>query len=380
MLTVRDFNYALVYNGGITHMQIETILTPEQKETALNILEVIMNSNSILLHCHPSPDPDSLGSALATKFALESIGKKVTIISGDSSIPKGFHHFPGAESVLTQNYGQTDLSQFDLFIIQDTGSLEMISRKAPVVFPEHLKTVVIDHHASNQGFAQLNIVATQYPSTTEILFDLFNLWGIQFSHDMAVNLYIGLFTDTGGFRYDRVTKHSFAMASTLIDLAPDMLEAIKIMENSSSEGRINFLGLTLSQKKVFRFDASTGTSADSSTGSSADGADLGSFVISYISHADVTRLGLTPDDWSGSEISYILRSVVGWNVSCLLIEATPGQTKASFRTRDHVRFDVSKVALALGGGGHKAAAGATVLLPAQEAVEKVAETIKQVLG
>jgi phosphoesterase RecJ-like protein len=355
-------------------MQIETILTPEQKETALSIFEVIKSSNSILLHCHPSPDPDSLGSALATKFALESIGKKVTIISGDSSIPKGFYHFPGAESVLNQNYGQTDLSQFDLFIIQDTGSLEMISRKAPVVFPEHLKTVVIDHHASNKGFAQQNIVAIQYPSTTEILFDLFTLWGIEFSHDMAVNLYIGLFTDTGGFRYDRVTKHSFAMASTLVELAPDMIEAIKIMENSSSEGRINFLGLALSQKKVFKFNESE------SAGVSADGTDLGSFVISYISHADVTRLGLTPDDWSGSEISYILRSVVGWNVSCLLIEATPGESKASFRTRDQVKFDVSKVALALGGGGHKAAAGAVVSLPALEAVEKVAETIKLVLG
>lgn len=349
-------------------MQIETILTPEQKETAFKVFEVIKSSNSILLHCHPSPDPDSLGSALATKFALESIGKKVTVIAGDSSIPKGFLHFPGAESVLNQNYSQTDISQFDLFIIQDTGSLEMISRKSPVTFPDTLKTVVIDHHASNSGFAQVNIVATQYPSTTEILFDLFSLWGIAFSHDMAVNLYIGLFTDTGGFRYDRVTRHSFGMASKLIEIAPDMLDAVKIMENSSSEGRINFLGLALSQKKVFKFDTPV------------DGADLGSFVISYISYTDVARLGLTPDDWSGSEISYILRSVVGWNVSCLLIEATPGESKASFRTRDHVRFDVSKVALALGGGGHKAAAGATVVLPALEAVEKIAETIKQVLG
>jgi bifunctional oligoribonuclease and PAP phosphatase NrnA len=288
---------------------------------------------------------------------LEKIGKKVTVIGGDSKTPADFIHFPGAVSVVQQNYIDTDLSQFDLFIILDSGSREMISKKGEVVFPPHLKTVVIDHHASNTGYADLNIVATQYPSTTEILFDLIRIWEISLDHDMAVNLYVGLFTDTGGFRYERVTGHSFQMASALFGLAPDMLTTVKIMENRGSEGRVNFLGLALTQKKVYTF---TDTKK-------------GSYVLSYISYADIQRLNLTADDWNGNGVSNILKGVIGWNVACVLIEQEPSVVKISFRTRDQKQFDVSLVAGVLGGGGHMAAA---IL----EAVETVARAVEEVLG
>ncbi len=376
------------------------ILTEDQKVTAKNIFDAIKGANSILLHCHPSPDPDSLGSTLATKFALESIGKRVTVIAGDSAIPKAFMHFPGADQILAQNYFETNLADFDLFLILDSGSPSMISRKGDIVFPivavvpegkvandtksstsnEHsLKTIVIDHHSSNTGFADINIVASQYISTTELLFDLFSEWGIELgassseagsseliaqAHDIAVNLYVGLFTDSGGFRYDRVTSHTFYMASVLSAIAPDMIDAVKILENNGSKGHVDFLATALMQKKVYDFGSD----------------EKGSFVISYISNDDIKRLGLIEDDWAGNEVANMIRSVVGWNVVATLIEKIPGEVRVSMRSRDSVEFDVSSVALALGGGGHKAAAGAIVKLPMDEAIDKVAETIRVVLG
>jgi phosphoesterase RecJ-like protein len=386
----------------------KNILTEEQKAAASQILEHLKSEStqSILMHCHPSPDPDSLGSVLATKFALESMGKKVTVVAGDSKTPEAFIHFPGARDILIQNYFETNLADFDTFLILDSGSPSMVSRKAPVIFPPesnpNLKTIVIDHHASNTSYGNINLVALQYMSTTEILFDLFQEWGISFSKEIATNLYVGLFTDSGGFRYERVTDHSFYMAATLYEHNPEIISVVTVLENSSSKGFVDFMGLALSQKKVFSASdavSGSGSAGDATVWSDANGAGItgdatvegngnaasghkkerGSFVISYVSNEDIVRLGLTSDDLSGGPVCSMLRSVVGWNVVAMMIEEVPGEVKISFRTRDAKEFDVSKVAALLGGGGHKAAAGAMVKKPILEAVGIVAETIRKEL-
>lgn len=343
----------------------QNILTVEQREISKQVFDLIQKSNSILLHCHYSPDPDSLGSTLATKHALESVGKKVTIISGDSKIPEAFMHLPGATDIVKQNYFETDLSQFDLFLILDTGAPNMISKKGDIVFPPNLKTVVLDHHDSNKGFADLNIVASQYVSTTELLFDLFSEWGIVLDKNMAVNLYVGLFTDGGGFRYERITSHSFYMAGVLSDIAPDVISYIEKLENSESKKYLDFVECCLRSRKVFNFNDTT----------------KGSFVICSVGQDDIKKFDLSEDDyWAGNVVSHMIKSVIGYNVTAMLIEKNPDDMKVSLRTRDSDKFDVSKVALALGGGGHKAASGASMKMPIDEAVEKMAETIKEVLG
>ena len=102
-------------------------MTKTVEDAAPKILEAIKAARSILLHCHPSPDPDSVGSALAMKFALESMGKKATVIRGDSEIPQAFMHFPGAGDIVAKNFFEVDLAEFDLFIVLDSGSTNMIS-------------------------------------------------------------------------------------------------------------------------------------------------------------------------------------------------------------------------------------------------------------
>ncbi|MBP6974351.1 MAG: bifunctional oligoribonuclease/PAP phosphatase NrnA [Candidatus Pacebacteria bacterium] len=350
------------------------ILTPDQKQIAKQIFDHLQadGTKSILMHCHPSPDPDSLGSTLATKFALETLGKKVTIIAGDSKIPEAFMHFPGAPEILPRNYFETDLTQFDTFIILDSGSPSMISRKGDVVFPPvsnpNLKTIVIDHHATNEGYGDINLVVNQYISTTEILFDLYQEWNISFSKEIATNLYVGLFTDGGGFRYDRITDHSFYMAGVMYSYNSNLLKVIEVLENSASKNSVDFMGLALTQKKIFN---SIDTNPESKKGS---------FVISYVSYNDIQRLGLTLEDyWNGNIVSHMIKAVVGWNVTAMMIEVNPGEVKCSFRTRDQVEFDVSKVALALGGGGHKSAAGATIKKPLPEAIEEVARVVRETL-
>ena len=91
--------------------------SPKYPETSL-ILDEIQKAKSILLHCHPSPDEDSIGGALATFHLLKKLGKNVSIIAGDSEIPTGFELLPDGDEILPQNITEIDLGQFDLFISQ----------------------------------------------------------------------------------------------------------------------------------------------------------------------------------------------------------------------------------------------------------------------
>jgi len=138
------------------------------------ILEEIKKANRILLHCHPMPDPDSVCSALAMKFALESLGKQVTVIKGDSDIPEAFMHFPGAHDIVKKNFHEINQDDFDSFIVLDSASTVMISMKNTPVFPLSIKTISIDHHPTHTRFADINLVDDSSPATAFILFNLLN--------------------------------------------------------------------------------------------------------------------------------------------------------------------------------------------------------------
>ena len=330
-------------------------MTETIKKQAPLILEEIKKANSILLHCHPHSDPDSVGSVLAMKFALEQLGKKVTAIQGDNEIPEAFA-FPGVETIIKKSYGEIDTKEFDLFIILDSSTSEMISFKTPVVFPESMKTIVIDHHINNAGYGSLNCVDASYPATAQILFDLLKEMGIKLDHDMAINLFMGIYTDTGGFKYSAVTSATFAAASELASLAPDFSKTISIMENSNTMEKFTYISLALGSLKTYFSDR---------------------FAIASVTKSQFDSAHLDGENYSPSEVSGLLRSVKNFDISICLIESAEGKVRMSSRSKDPVKFDVSKLAVALGGGGHKSAAGATINLAMPEAIEKVVKTAKE---
>jgi phosphoesterase RecJ-like protein len=320
-----------------------------------NILSEIKNAKSILLHCHPSPDPDSVGSALAMKFALESFGKKVTVIRGDSEIPQAFMHFPGAKDIEDKNFSETNLKNFDLFIIQDSGSPEMISRKNTPTLPLPIKTIIIDHHASNTSYADINLVDPKASSVTYILYNLFKEWGVEITPSIASNLFIGLYTDTGGFRFAIKDYKVFEVITELVKVIPNYTDMIFIMENSLEKESIYAQGIALSSIETFLND---------------------NLAISTVSYSALSSKNILPSVVSEGYIAGRLKSVVGWNIAVSMVEIEPNKVKISFRTRDAQVYDVSRLAVELGGGGHKAASGAVLSMPLDEAMKKVVETAK----
>ena len=197
------------------------MLTKEQKQIAGQIWKEIEKAEKILLHCHPNPDPDSVGSALAMMFALQRLGKQVTVIAGDSELPQTMAHLSGFDQIVPKNYFEIKPEEFDLFLILDSSKKNHISQKGEVFFPSSMRTVVIDHHMQDEFYGQINLVDSNYPAVAQMLFDLFEEWQIAISNEIAVCLMLGLYADTGGFKYPRTTTESFLMAARLAEVNPD---------------------------------------------------------------------------------------------------------------------------------------------------------------
>lgn len=330
----------------------------EIKKLAPVILAEIQKANSILLHCHPSPDPDSVGSALAMKFALEQMGKKATVIKGDSDIPQAFMHFPGATEIVKKSFTELDPKEFDLFICQDSSTVDRISTKCSRKdFNPPMKVINIDHHRSNEMFGSINLVANDYPATAQMLYDIFTEWGIEITEPIATNLYIGIYTDTGGLKFGYTNAKSYEIMAALVKKVPRFSHYIDVMEGSKTPGSLAYLGAGLSGIETFLG---------------------GKMAVSSISLEKMKALNITEADMDGIHIASFLRNVAGWDIAVAMLERHAGDFKLSFRTRDANKYDLSKIAVAFNGGGHKAAAGASILgVTMDEAKQQIVAKAKE---
>jgi len=319
---------------------------------AREFMDLITNSQRVLLHLHPKPDPDSIGSALATYHALRSIGKEVTVIKGDSELSLLFSFLPGYDVIVKKNFFEISLNDFDLFIIQDSGSLEMVSREGEIKFPSHLRTLVIDNHVTNTKFAEINLVDASYAATSEYLFDLFEEWGIVVDESIAQCLYVGIYGDTGGFRYSNTTPHTMAIITRLVEIYPQFPKLIQALEYNNPPEKIYFDALALTNIETFLDN---------------------SLAISSVSYSQLQEKGITADHIGNNIVASTLITVVPWKIGISLIEKFPNQVAVSFRSKNEI--DVSLFAKALGGGGHKSAAGAYLNCSLEEAKQKVLSVI-----
>jgi len=319
----------------------------------------IDRSSNILLHLHPGPDGDCVGSALALYHSLKSLGKNVTIIGGDSEFPRNLSTLPGADKIIPKNFFQTDLSKFDLFIILDSSSPHQISRNGKITFPKNLKTIIIDHHLSSEKFAKINLVLPKYSSTSQIVYELLQLKKIKISKNAAACLFAGIYTDTGGFKYFNPNYKTFEVASNLAKIYPKFAQLIFDIENNCSPEHLQFIGLALNSIERHFLDR---------------------VVFSSVSYEDIQKNELTSESINNSsEVTNMLKSVTGWEIAATFIEFQPNITKVNFRTRDSLNYDLSKIAVATGaGGGHRAAAGATIQKNLPDSKEFILKIIKKI--
>jgi phosphoesterase RecJ-like protein len=323
----------------------------------IEILDLINESERILLHCHPYPDPDSIGSVLAMTKFLRRLNKKVYPIIGDSSYPDSLKILPKYEIIQDKNYSDINPKDFDLFIILDSSSKTQVSQLEKIIFPKSMQTVVIDHHITNICYGDINLVLPEYSSTSEIIYDLFKLWKVNIDKDMAIYLFLGMYWDTGGFKFQNTSSHTLKSAGNLIKINPDFHKFIFDIENHKTPKEIEYMGLALSSLKRYLSN---------------------NVVMAEVDYETLKKNNISKED-TQQEIGSIIKSVIGWNIGINFVEVEKNIIVVSFRTRDPEKYDVSKIAKLIGenGGGHKAAAGTTIYDTFDNAKKDLIKKIKQ---
>jgi phosphoesterase RecJ-like protein len=310
------------------------------------ILEQINKSNNILINCHRSPDPDSVGSSLSLYLILKELGKEnITIICPDET-PFNCKFLPNADVIKKVDFNEFDYSQFDLFFAVDSGSWNQVTGKDKIL-ESGINTIVIDHHFTNPKFGNINILDVEAGSCAAVVYKFAKDLNINIKEDLATTMLTGIVGDTISFQTDVIGDSAFAIADDLIKCGADRNKVIFNLYKSKSLDEIHFMGTMLSNTHV-----------DSDY----------KFAWVAISKEESSKYPTSKDAKSsvaGSFISAVADTDFGF-----VLEETSEFVSVSFRTRKN--FDVSKIAEELGGGGHKSASAARLVgMNFDDAVEKV---------
>ena len=323
-------------------------------ELAPLIFEEFQKAKNILLHCHPSPDPDSVGSSLAWMHYLKSLDKNVTVIIGDSEPGNNLKVLPGFDQIVMKNYFEINVQEFDLFLINDAADITRVSTKGIINFPKSMKTIVIDHHPSNPGFADINLIEPEYVSAGQIVYELFKLWNVDITSEIAANLLLAIYTDSGGLKYAPTDHKTIQAFSELTAILPDYHKLIFKYENSRERDELKFRGMVLNSIEEY-FDKKV--------------------ALVAISEDRLIQNKIQKKNAIG--MSNILVSVPDWKIGVTMIEKEKNAVNVSMRSADSELYDLSLFTQSIGGGGHKAAAGAMLKMPLTDAkkylLEKLAE-------
>ncbi|MDR1922278.1 MAG: DHH family phosphoesterase, partial [Candidatus Adiutrix sp.] len=181
------------------------------------LLDLIGASQKICLIGHAAPDGDSLMSCLALKTYLASQGKEADMVL-DGQIPYNYDRYADSGLFLVRDH----IGPYDLALALDSATPERLGRFKKLFMAARFK-IVLDHHSTNSGFGNVNIIDSQVSSTCELIYHLLDFANYRLNKQIAEFLYIGILTDTGRFRYPAANGRTHRVVGALMDhgLKPD---------------------------------------------------------------------------------------------------------------------------------------------------------------
>jgi phosphoesterase RecJ-like protein len=309
------------------------------------VLREIRGASKFLLLTHENPDGDALGSLIATQEILTALGKDSVMYVAPDEFPLPYEYrfltLSGLISIVPD-----DLSERTVVFL-DCGNIDRNPVQAVKGDDTHILN--IDHHHDNTYFGTVNHVVPEASCTAEIVWDLMKGLGVELTPTIAEALYVGLVTDTGKFMYENTGRRAHEMAADLISAGVDVHSIYRRIYEGIPYGKLALLARGLA--KIERYDG-------------------GRLTLTRLSADDFAQAG-AEENYSEGVIDH-LRSVEGTAVAALvrdrLGEEQQGRRKVSLRSSDD-RIDVSRIARAQGGGGHRQAAGFNTSLSWEELVE-----------
>ncbi len=314
--------------------------------------EVLHAHDSFLLLSHVRPDGDAIGSQIALGGALKALGKSVRLVNEDG-LPENLAFLPGAEWIESPPAEAIDC---EVVIALDTAAKPRLGERALAAAAKAQLWLNIDHHKSNPAYGDLNLIDASSPATGQIIYDLIVELGLPMPDESRDAIYVAVSTDTGSFQYPSTTARTYEMAADLIRRGLDVGDI-----NSKTYDEQPYRRLALMRALLNTLERSS------------DG-----LVANWTMRDQVrTDLDLRPEDSEG--LIDIIRGIRGTLVAVFFEELPEGKVRVSMRSKDH-RFDVCKVALEFGGGGHALAAGIRMPGPIEEAKARVLAAISRQLA
>ena len=290
------------------------------------INDIIGDAKTIGIAGHVRPDGDCMGSCMSLYNYLKKNRPDLDVRVFLEFVDKKFNIIENTDQIITTGY---DGTKFDLFISLDTASLDRLGLNLP--FYENAKrTACIDHHVSNNGFADVNHVRGEISSASEVLYGLLDADKIDRS--IAVPIYTGMAHDTGVFQYSSTTPETMRIAGELMKTGFDFSRIIDESFYQKTYLQNQVMGRVLAESILLQD---------------------GKCVVGYLKRREMDFYGVEGKDLEG--IVSQLRLTAGVEVAIFIYEMETQLFKVSLRSNGKV--DVSRIAVFFGGGGHVRAAG-----------------------
>jgi phosphoesterase RecJ-like protein len=308
------------------------------------VLGELRDAGKLVVITHENPDGDALGSLVAMRGILTEIGKDclMFIDAHELPLPQEYRFFP-LDGLVSEP--PADLEERTVVFL-DCGNLDRNPAEAFRRPGTHILN--IDHHHDNTRFGTVNLVVDDASCTAEIIWDLMGALDVRPSLAVAEALYVGLITDTGRFMYENTGRRAHMMAADLIDAGVDVHEMYRRVYEGVPYGKLALLARGLAN--VERYDDGRLTMTALSASDFRDSGAEESYSEGVVDHLRAVQ---------GTAVAALIRDRIG--------DAGGGLRKVSLRASDE-RVDVSAIARAQGGGGHRQAAGFTTGLSHDELV------------
>ena len=307
------------------------------------LTDILRQAERVLIPLHVSPDGDSMGSALAMAWACRQLGAEPVVVSADP-IPEKYQFLLGDEPILSPDNSR---GSYDLLLLLDCSSLDRIGRARDLIpTKQPIRIATIDHHAQAGGLGDWVWMDPSAAAPAEMILDWMETVPLVPPAEVARALYTAIATDTGFFAFSNTKPETLARAARLLrsGVSPD--EVASAIQASRRLGELRILGRTLQHLQTNEADT---------------------VIWSYLTAEDFEQCEADAEDTES--LIQVLRTLKSAEVALMFTEYRDHKTKISFRSRGAV--DVSVVAALFGGGGHQRAAGASLRMSLDRALDQV---------
>jgi len=291
------------------------------------IADALRARQRFVLSSHSKPDGDSIGSQLAMAYALQAIGKDVTVINADPA-PATLMAFPGVPGIRIAP--RVD-GEFDAAIVMECGDLT----RTGVTGLERFFVVNIDHHPGNTNYGQINWFDAGAAACAEMVFDVVRALGVPLTVEIATHVYLAIVTDTGSFHYSSISPRTFDICRQCLEAGVDPVALSRQVFDSNTAGRLRMFGAV---SQAMTLDPT------------------GRIAVLYLDQGIAAATQGEYNDTDGLINQPLTVKEIQAVVFFKKIEGD--QYRVSMRSKGAI--DIGAIAAEYGGGGHKNAAGCTI--------------------